>query len=55
MFKRILLGKTQFGDAQRFLGWHCPRMPAHVYGSIFYTTKTPLVTATVTKIASLVE
>jgi len=49
MFKRILLGKTQFGDAQRYLGWHYPRIPPCGYGPAFYTTKRPLSTATVTK------
>jgi len=25
--KKVLLDKTQFGDAQKYLGRHCPRMP----------------------------
>jgi len=49
VFKKVLLDKTQFGDAQKYLGWHCPRMPPRSYGPVFYTTKTPLVTGAVTK------
>jgi len=49
MFKKVLLGKTQFGDAQKNLGWHCPRMPPCGYRPAFYTPKTPFVTATATK------
>jgi len=43
------MDKIQFGDAQKYLWWHCPRMPPRGYGPAFYTTKTPLVTAAVTK------
>jgi len=42
VFKKVSLGKTQFGDAQKYLGWHCPRMPPRGYGPAFYTTKSPL-------------
>jgi len=49
MFQKNLMGKTKFGDAQKYLVWHWPRMPRRGYGPSFYTTKTPLVTASVTK------
>ena len=49
MFRKVLLEKTQFGDAQKHLGWRRPRMPPRGYIPAFYTTKTPLVTATATK------
>ena len=31
MFINILLGKKQFGNTQKYLGWHCPRMPPRGY------------------------
>jgi len=47
-YKRFT-GQNQFGYAQKYLEWHCPRMQPRGYGPAFYTTKTPLVTAAVTK------
>jgi len=47
--KQILLRTTQFRGPQKYLGWHCPRMPPRGYWPAFYTKTMPYVTATVTK------
>jgi len=41
MFKKILLGTTQFGKEQKYLGWQCPRTLPGATG-LLSTPKNPL-------------